>query len=304
MMKNRIRGFIDLIRPFTLLPPLFISMCIIAASYFYNDISANLYLMFFSLILPASLSLALINGASNILNQITDINSDKISKPYRPIPKGLISKKEAVITTFVLYSLAITLAFIINIQFLLITSIILFFTVTYSIPPRFKKRLFINQFWIAIPRGLLGILASWSVFGNPLNALPLTIGLIAMFYLLGGSITKDITDSVADKITGTKTLVNTYGVKKAALIVMPIMFTPFLMIPLLIKTGVLPVSFIGLTFFAIPSVIICYLMIKNDVRKIGKLENTTSWALMYVTYLFFAVSISTLIIIDSTLFQI
>lgn len=304
MIKNRTRGFLDLIRPFTLLAPLLISMCIITASYFYNDISGNLLLLFFTIILPASLSLALINGASNVLNQMTDISTDKISKPYRPLPKGVISLKEAKITTFLLYSLAILISYFIHIEFFLITSIIVLFTITYSVPPRFKKRLFINQFWIAIPRGLLGILASWSVFGNPLQPLPLVIGAIAMFYLLGGSITKDVTDSVADKITGTKTLVNTFGTKKAALMVMPIMFTPFLMIPLMIQTNLLTATFWPLTFFAIPCVFICYIMIKNDVRKIGNLENTSSWALMYVTYLFFALSFSSIIIVDSVFFAL
>lgn len=304
MIKHRIKSFIELIRPFTLLAPLFISMCIISASFFYNNISETFSLLFITIILPASLSLALINGASNVLNQITDVDSDKISKPYRPIPKGIISKKEAILTTFILYFFAISLAYTINLKFFIISSIIIFFTISYSIPPRFKKHLFVNQFWIAIPRGLFGILASWCVFGNPLDTLPIIIGLISMFYLIGGSITKDITDSVADKITGTKTLVNTYGVKKAALIVMPIMFTPFLMIPLLIKTNIISAIFWPLTFFAIPCVIICVLMIKSDFRKVGNLENTSSWALMYVTYLLFAVSLSSIIILDSSLFQI
>lgn len=304
MIKNRTRGFLDLIRPFTLLAPLLISMCIISASYFYNEISGDFLLLFLTTILPASISLALVNGASNVLNQMTDVKSDKISKPYRPLPKGIISSKEAKITTVVLYSLAIIIAYQISLKFFLITSLILFFTITYSVPPRFKKRLFINQFWIAVPRGLLGILASWSVFGNPLNTLPLVIGLIAMFYLLGGSITKDITDSVADKITGTKTLINIYGTQKSALIVLPIMFTPFLMIPLMIETNLLSTSFWPLTFFAIPCVIICYLMIKNDIRKIGKLENTSSWALMYVIYFLYALSFSTIVILEATVFPL
>ena len=118
----------------------------------------------------------------------------------------------------------------------------------------------INQLWVGIPRGFLGILASWSVFGNPLMPLPLTIGIIAMSYLIGGSITKDITDSDADKKTGTLTLVNTYGVKKAAFMALPFMLFPFIFIPILIDIGIIESYFGLLTFFIIPVFLIFYLM--------------------------------------------
>ena len=62
-----------------------------------------------------------------------------------------------------------------------------------------KKYLLLNQLWVAIPRGFLGIVGSWSVFGNPLHPLPLSIGLIATIFLFGGTATKDILDAEADK---------------------------------------------------------------------------------------------------------
>ena len=96
---------------------------------------------------------------------------------------------------------------------------------------------------MGVPRGLLGVLASWCVFGNVLEPLPLAIGFIAMFFLIGGSITKDITDSEADKKTGTHTLVNTYGVKNAAFLALPFMFFPFAFIPILIDSGILVEGF-------------------------------------------------------------
>ena len=130
---------------------------------------------------------------------------------------------------------------------------------TYSIPPRIKDVLFLNQFWVAMPRGLLGILASWSIFGNPLQPLPMCIGLIAMFFLIGGSITKDVTDSYADKKAGTHTLVNTFGVKNAAFMALPFMFFPFVMIPIMINSGILESYFWLLTSLAIPGYLVFYL---------------------------------------------
>lgn len=295
-MKQQIKGYIDLIRPFTILVPIIVSICIMFASYVYNDNSGNIIGVLFSIVLPASIALAILNGASNALNQVTDIKTDKISKPYRPIPKGIISSKQALTISFIMYVLAFCLSWIINIYFIVFILLITLFTVTYSIPPRFKDKLFINMLWVGIPRGLLGVLASWSVFGNPLQPLPLIIGFISMMFLIGGSITKDIIDSEADKKTGTKTLVNTYGVKKAAILSFPFMFFPFAFIPIFIDAGLLDNQFIILTILAIPSLFIFYLMIRDN-KKIKRLENTSCWALMYVTYFFLAFGFSVLTII-------
>jgi 4-hydroxybenzoate polyprenyltransferase len=293
--RQRFKGYIDLIRPFTLLAPIIVSICIMIASYIYNGVNSELFTIFWTTIIPASFALILLNGASNALNQVTDFKSDKISKPYRPIPRGDISTQQAMMVSLIMYLGAFLLSLFINIIFSVFIVLIALFTVTYSLPPRLKDILFLNQLWVGIPRGLLGILASWSVFGNVLHPLPITIGIIAMAFLIGGSITKDIIDSEADKKTGTRTLVNVYGVKKAALMVLPFMLFPFVFIPILIDSGLLEFHFWMLTLLAIPAYLIFHLMIRES-SKIKRLENTSSWALMYTTYFLFAIGFSVLTI--------
>jgi len=297
-IKKTIKDYIDLIRPFTLLAPIIVSVCIMIASFYYNDISENLNSLFWSTIIPASFSLAILNGASNALNQVTDIKGDLISKPYRPIVRGDISGKSALILSFVLYFIAISLSLVVNMMFSIFIFLIFLFSVSYSIPPRVKNILFLNQLWVGIPRGLLGILASWSVFGNALDPLPLTMGIIAMSFLIGGSITKDIIDVDADKKTGARTLVNTFGVKKAALMAFPFMFFPFVYIPLLIDSGIIESYLWLLTFLAVPGYLIFHLMVKGG-KKNKFSENTSSWTLMYVTYFIFAFSFSLLTVFGS-----
>ena len=297
-LKKRVKGYIDLIRPFTLLAPIIVSLCIMIASFFYNGVTDDLSTFWLTTIIPASFALAILNGASNALNQVTDIKADKISKPYRPIIRGDISPGEALAVSLILYIAAFSLSLLVNMMFSAFVVLIIAFTVTYSIPPRIKNILFLNQLWVGVPRGLLGILASWSVFGNALEPLPLTIGLIAMCFLIGGSITKDIIDSEADKKTGARTLVNTFGVKKAALMTLPFMFFPFAYIPLLIDSGILHPYLWLLTFLAIPGYFIFHLMVKGE-KKGGFPENTSSWTLMYVTYFVFAFGFSFLTILGS-----
>lgn len=298
ILKKRVKGYIDLIRPFTLLAPIIVSLCIMIASFFYNGVTANLSTFWLTTIIPASFSLAILTGASNALNQVTDIKADKISKPYRPIIRGDISPVEALVVSLILYIAAFSLSLLVNMMFSAFIVLIIAFTVTYSIPPRIKNVLFLNQLWVGVPRGLLGILASWSVFGNALEPLLLTIGLIAMCFLIGGSITKDIIDSEADKKTGARTLVNTFGVKKAALMALPFMFFPFAYIPILIDSGILHPYLWLLTFLAIPGYFIFHLMVKGE-KKGGFPENTSSWTLMYVTYFVFAFGFSLLTILGS-----
>lgn len=295
---DRVHAFFSLIRPFTLIAPLIVSVSIMIASFFYQQHSQPFFTVFFSTILPASLSLAILNGASNALNQATDYQADSLSKPYRPIPRGIISVKQGKIIALSLYIIAIGLAFFIHLNFLLLIGVITVFTVTYSLFPRMKDKLFFNQLWIAIPRGFLGILASWCVFSSIFQPVALIISGISALFLFGGSITKDITDSIADKKTGTHTLVNTFGVKKAAVMSFPFLFFPFLLIPAAISSGLLQEEYWALTFLAIPGFYIFKLLFNNQ-KPSRFFENTSAWAVMYATYFIYAMMFSFLSLLVS-----
>jgi geranylgeranylglycerol-phosphate geranylgeranyltransferase len=284
-MNNRLRGVIELLRPFTLLAPIIVSSSVMIASLIYSGKIDNSILTIFLTIIPASICFALLNGASNALNQATDYKEDRISKPYRPIPKGIITKNEAKKISYGLFLFAILLSFTINSTFSLFILLIAGFSITYSLPPRMKKYLFLNQVWVAIPRGFLGILGSWSVFGNPLQNLPLSIGCIAAIFLFGGTSTKDILDATADTKAGTKTLINIFGLRNTALFSFIIMSSAFLLIIPLIMFNIIEVYLFPLTFLVILSFLIYRLMIFN--KKNEKHENTTSWTLMYATFMIF-----------------
>lgn len=283
-----------MLRPFTLLAPFFVSMFIMFASLVYN----NRFIEFpnwWIIIGQASLTLAFLNGASNALNQATDVESDKISKPYRPIPRGVVERDEAQSIAYILYLFALLRAVTINTWFGVFVFLIMLFTVVYSLPPRMKRFLFVNQVWIAIPRGLFAVLASWSVFGDPFQMVPLIIGFIGLTFFVGAMTTKDIVDCEADRKTGTRTLINTYGIKKAAFISLPFLIIPFALFPILIHYEIIDAYFLPLTIFIIPSFLIFYLMIKHHQSE--SLENVQAWSLMYITYLFYAIVFTTLIIL-------
>ena len=76
-INQQLKGYLDLIRPFTLLAPIIVSSSIMIASFFYNGGSSDLFTIWWTIIIPASFALAVLNGASNTLNQVTDIKTDK-----------------------------------------------------------------------------------------------------------------------------------------------------------------------------------------------------------------------------------
>ena len=293
-MNKNFKAYFNLLRPFTLLAPIIVSISVMIASYVYNNGTSESILTLLPIIIPASLTFALLNGASNALNQATDVKEDSISKKYRPIPSGAISSQKASQTAFILYLLAMILSLTINITFSFIILLISFFTITYSLPPKMKRILFLNQLWVAIPRGMLGIMASWSVFGNPLQNVPLAIGFIATLFLYGGTATKDLTDIIADKKTGIKTLVNTLGVTKAAYFSLIFMSLSFILIIPLVKLKILEINFLPLSLLVILSVLTFWKMIHVQSHK--KHENSTAWTLMYTTYFIYALGFAFLTI--------
>lgn len=179
-----IRGYIDLFRAFTLFAPLVVSMSIAVASLVYNleKIEPSALSEWWVTVGYTSFTIVLVNAASNALNQATDFEADRISKPYRPIPRGIVKPDEAQSIAYLLYLIALLRSVTINIWFGIFVFLIMIFTVTYSLPPRIKRVLFLNQIWVAIPRGLFGILAAWSVFGDPFQKEPWIIGTIATVF--------------------------------------------------------------------------------------------------------------------------
>jgi len=308
-LSKQARGTIDLLRPFTLLAPFIVSISIMVAGLAFNLRNGNLAARpddWWITVGQAGFTIALVNAASNALNQATDVKSDKISKSYRPIPRGIIKAESAQSLAYILYLFALLRAVTINFWFGFFVFLIMIFTITYSLPPRMKKYLFINQIWIAIPRGMFGIMAAWSVFiaegQHPFQALPLIIGGVATTYLVGAMSTKDITDSEADRATGTRTLINTIGTKKAGLVCLPFMLCPFLFIFMFTYADIIDPIYNILSVFIVLSLFIFYLMRRETESK--TLENIHAWSIMYVQYILYALSFSILTIFYKELIEI
>jgi 4-hydroxybenzoate polyprenyltransferase len=232
---------------------------------------------------------AMLNAASNALNQIYDLEIDRVNKPKRPLPSGRLSMREAWMFTWVAYAIALALAWFVQpggrheCFWIVVAGAI--GTVVYSVPPLRTKRLGIwANLTIAIPRGVLLKVAGWSSVKTVLGAEPWYIGAIFGLFLLGASTTKDFADMDGDARGGCRTLPIIYGVRRAAWMISPSFVAPFVMIAIGAWTRVLTGNAILLQLLALVmtayGLYVCYLMLRRP-EDLAVEENHVSWAHMY-----------------------
>jgi 4-hydroxybenzoate polyprenyltransferase len=298
---TRARVLLEFSRPFTLVAPAlgFASGAATAAGAAPREPwSTDLLLYpFIGLVMAAVL-----NAASNALNQIYDLEIDRINKPKRPLPSGRLSLQDAWTFTFATYAVALVLAWLVEptgrhecFWIVVVATII---TVLYSAPPFRTKRLGIwANVTIAIPRGVLLKVAGWSAVKTIVGTEPWFIGAIFGLFLLGASTTKDFADMEGDARGGCRTLPIMYGVRRAAWLISPSFVVPFIMIAigtyLRILTGTPALLYLLSVVMTVYGMYVCYLMLRRP-EDLAVEENHVSWAhmyrMMFVAQVGFAVS--------------
>jgi 4-hydroxybenzoate polyprenyltransferase len=217
------------------------------------------------------------------MNAAYDAHIDRINKPYRPIPRGLLTRDEASSVAFILYFFALFRAILISYQFFAIVLLISIITIYYSMPPvRLKKRFWVSNITIAFARGMLGFLAGWTIFGDPTDPTPWVIGSILFIYLVGATTSKDFTDVEGDAKYGMRTLPVVYGPKRAALISGPFFIVPFILIPVSVLRGYLVVTANYMLILIVWGAYVMWLLQSHATARDPNFENSPAWKHMYL----------------------
>jgi 4-hydroxybenzoate polyprenyltransferase len=284
----RVAAFLELSRPFTLVAPAlgFASGAATAAGAWPREVFSRDLVVFPLVGLTMA---AVLNAASNALNQICDLEIDRVNKPRRPLPSGRMSLTEAWLFTAFAYGAALILAWQVapggrRECFWIVVAAALI-TFLYSVPPFRTKRLGIwANVTIAIPRGVLLKVAGWSAVKTVVGTEPWFIGGIFGLFLLGASTTKDFSDMEGDARGGCRTLPIIYGVRRAAWMISPSFVLPFMMISAGVFAGILTGNPILLHTLSIVmtgyGIYVCYLMLRRP-EDLAVEENHISWAHMY-----------------------
>ncbi len=282
LIGERIRGFFDLMRPFTILGGLI-------AGFFLTMLASKVYgvTFDFSLALFVGVILGLLQGASQALNQSIEeeLEIDKITGKaiYRPTGRGIISLREGKIFAIILYVAAITSAFFIEPLFGLFISIIAFFGVFYTIPPIRAKRFFlVSNVWQGIARGMLPIFAVFAIFGNPFTSLSVSLAFVIGVWMVGAQASKDHGDDVkGDLRYGIQTFFVRLPENQALYLMGVFMGTAFVLLTIFTSLNLLPPISLLLLILVIPSVLILYFLKNNCIAPL--LENNVGWVSMYLS---------------------
>lgn len=191
--------------------------------------------------IAAVVSAVLLTGASNGINQIADVETDRINRPERPLPSGALSLRGAWWITLLFGAGSLGAAMLVGSEFFWCVAATIPLTSAYSLPPLRTKRIpFLANLTIAIPRGLLLVVAGWAAGGGAMRDEAWTLGALSMLYVFGAATTKDFGDVEGDHATGCTTLPILWGPHPAALFVAPFLVVPFLLYPVAANAGLLP----------------------------------------------------------------
>lgn len=248
------KRYIRLSRPFTLVPPLLgiVSGAVCAFGSAHNpDPARRVTWAVVITVAVGSLCASAMNAASNIVNQIADLEIDRKNKPGRPLVTGEISIASAWRAAALLYAVAILPVWIVvpypysRLADRLTAPVHLhaaFFiyclgalaTLVYSFPAfgRTKRHWLAANLTIAIPRGGLLKVAGWAFVASVAALEAWAIGGIFALFLLGAMSTKDFSDMEGDRTHGCITLPLRFGVRRAAWMIAPFFVLPWLLIPL------------------------------------------------------------------------
>jgi 4-hydroxybenzoate polyprenyltransferase len=267
-----------------------------------------------------SICAAFLNAANNSLNQIYDLEIDRINKPKRPLVTGELSIKQAWGFTWLMYALGTIPTWLVvpypyvtwrdkllapvgMHECFFIYLVALVATFVYSVPAfgRTKAHPIGANLTIAIPRGCLLKVAGWTMVAYAFTARPpflassepWFIGSVFLLFLLGAASTKDFSDMEGDRAGGCRTLPIVYGVRKASWMIAPFFVFPWLLLPLgaatpdplspgnrILTGNATFLTFFGL-FLAAWGAYTVWLIVRNP-EDLTTTENHPSWRHMYL----------------------
>ena len=154
------------------------------------------------------------------INQVADVNIDKINKPYLPIPSGELSIKQAKIIVYTSLFISLSLALFISPFLFAIIAIATSIGWAYSMPPFYLKQHHISAaLAIAMVRGVLLNLGGFLVFNYLIHhslEIPQNLKILTLFIIVFSIVIswfKDLPDIEGDAKYNIKTFAILYSPK-------------------------------------------------------------------------------------------
>jgi geranylgeranylglycerol-phosphate geranylgeranyltransferase len=161
-------------------------------------------------LLLACFSATCITAGANAINDFFDVDIDRINKPKRPLPSGMVGLKAAHRFSIFCFTIGVLLGACIHVPGLAVaffTSILLYF---YSY--RLKRTVVWGNLTVALVSGMAFVYGGLAV-GRTREAA--VVGTFAFLFHLAREMIKDAEDVEGDRALGLRTLPIVYGIKAA-----------------------------------------------------------------------------------------
>jgi geranylgeranylglycerol-phosphate geranylgeranyltransferase len=158
------------------------------------------------------LSVFFISATSLILNDYFDLESDKINAPDRPLPAGLVTKREVVLLSIGVTLLGLITGSLISLAALLV--LLLVWAVGFLYNWRFKKAGLLGNLMVCFSVGMTFIFGGLAV-DRPFETIVWFFALWVMLIDLGEEIAADAMDLEGDRLAGSRSLALVLGRENA-----------------------------------------------------------------------------------------
>ncbi len=198
--------------------------------------------------LLAAVVVSLVTAGFNSFNAIADIEIDRINKVGRPLPSKRITRRQALIFSAILYSVALFAAFFLGLSYLLITLIAIALTISYSLPRlNFKRKFFFGTFLVTFYYAVLCPLWGWALY--PSQSIPFAMISFLFFIGFGLAVTKDFMDILGDSSHGADTFPVKIGAVNSKLIVTVVILLSFAYLAVLGVQEIMPKKYLAVLVF-------------------------------------------------------
>ncbi|MBD3166941.1 prenyltransferase, partial [bacterium] len=160
----------------------------------------------------AFLAVFCISSSILVMNDVIDIETDRVNAPGRPLPAQLVTPLQATVLSLVLLAIGLVLGYVINIA--TFVSAVVLAAVGYLYNRRFKKTGLPGNLMVSVSVGMTFIFGGMSV-GSYFHPLVWLFGIIAALIDLGEEIAADAMDAEGDLLIGSQSLAIRYGSRAA-----------------------------------------------------------------------------------------
>ena len=153
-----------------------------------------------------------ISTSALILNDYFDIEADKINRPTRPLPSGIIKPPAVIILWIITSIIGFVVAF--QIGYIALLVVILFWIIGFLYNWKFKRMGLFGNLMVSSSVAITFILGG-IIVGNPWNAIVWSFAFIAFFINLGEEIASDALDMIGDEKINSKSIAINMGMDNA-----------------------------------------------------------------------------------------